>query len=298
MNMNGVAMNFKSGILKLSILIILVLVLLPAIAADDSSEAFFVEYTHESDEVVVEESGPIYEIEEAWEDVSPSYEMKMTIDEEELVEDVHFQDQSGEIDDAVMIQEEVECSVVETYNNINEIEERDELFNNEFCEDVIDNVNYKDIDDVDRDVTIENVNIIKQGSIIFNFEEVKDNSNIILINELFTEAANYETHTFKRSLIKAFELKNNLLINQDVSFIFADNSMDLDGDIILCTDKITTDFVFSIDNSVVGDDLIVFSPTSFCLNFTPCFDDFISCNFFDFESFFGGVNNMSCSFIV
>lgn len=300
MNMNGVAMNFKFGILKLSILIMLVLVLLPAIAAEDSSEAFFVEYTHESDEVVVEESGQIYEIEEAWEDVSPSYEMKMTIDEEELGEDVHFHDQSGEIDDAVMIQEEVECSVVETYNNINEIEERDELFNNEFCEDVIDNVNYNDIDDVDRDVTIENVNIIKQGSIIFNFEEVKDNSNIILINELFTEAANYETHTFKRSLIKGFELKNNLLINQDVSFISADNSMDLDGDIIVCTDKITTDFVFSIDNSVVGGaDLIIFSTTSFCLNFTPCFDAFISCNFFDFESFFGGVNKIChCSFIV
>lgn len=300
MNMNGVAMNFKSGILKLSILIMFVLVLLPTIAAEDSSEAFFVEYTYESDEVVVEESGPIYEVEEAWEDVSPSYEMKMTINEEELGEDVHFQDQSGEIDDAVIIQEEVECFVVESHNIIDEIEGSDELFNNEFFEDVIDNVNYNDIDDIDCDVTIENVSIIKQGSLIFNFDEVKNNSNSILINELFTEAANYETHTFKRSLIKAFELKNNLLINHDVSFIFADNCMDVDGDIIICTDKITNDFVFSIDNSVVGGaDLIVFSCTSFCLNFTPCFDAFISCNFFDFESFFGGVNKIChCSFIV
>ena len=182
----------------------LVLVLLPAIAAEDSSEAFCVEYAYESDEVVVEESGPIYEIEEAWEDVSPSYETKMTIDEEEFGEDVHFQDQSGEIDDAVMIQEEGEYSVVETYINIDEIEEGDELFYNEFCEDVIDNVNYNDIDDVDRDVTIENFSIINQGSVIFVSKEVDDNSNIILINELFTEATDYEANGFKRSLIKAF----------------------------------------------------------------------------------------------
>lgn len=301
MNMNGVAMNFKSGILKLSILIMLVLVLLPAIAAEDSSEAFYVEYTYESaEEVIVEDSGPVYEVEEAWEDVSPNYEMKMTVDEEEIGEDVHFQDQSAvEIDDAVMIQEEVECSVVETYNNnIDVIEEGDELFNNEFCEDVIDNVNYNDIDDVDRDVTIEDFRIIKQGSVIFVSEEVNDNSNIILINELFTEATNYETNGFKRSLIKALELKNNLLINQEVSFVFADNCMaDVDGDIIVCTDKITTDFVFSIDNSVVGGaDLIIFSCTSFCLDFTPFYDAFIFCNFFDFESFFGGVNKIQHSF--
>lgn len=298
MNMNGVAMNFKSGILKLSILIMLVLVLLPAIAAEDSSEAFFVEYTYESDEVIVEEPDPVYEIEEAWEDVSPNYEMKMTIDEEELGEEVHFQDQSGEIDDAVMIQEEVEYFTVETYN-IDEIEEAEELFNNEFCEDVIDNLNYNDIDDVDCDVTIENVSIIKQGSVIFVPEGVNYNSNIVLINELFTEATNYETNGFKRSLIKDLELKNILLINQDVSFVFADNCMaDVDGYLIVCTDKITTDFVFSIDNSVVGGaDLIIFSCTSFCLNFTPCFDAFISCNFLDFESFFGSVNKIDYCFL-
>mgnify|MGYP003300972518 CR=1 FL=1 len=53
-------MNFSSKILKLSILIMLVLVLLPVIAAEDSSEAFFVEYEDVSDEVfVVEEYEPV-----------------------------------------------------------------------------------------------------------------------------------------------------------------------------------------------------------------------------------------------
>ena len=291
-------MNFKAKILKLSILIMLVLVLLPAIAAQDSSEAFFVEYGDECDEVVVEDSYSIdviedvpedlplsYEIEDAQDDVSLSYELGEAISEEEYKDDVHIQDQCSEIDE-VILEEQIECYVVETQNVVEEINEDNEI--TVYCENVIDNVNYSnDIDeDVDRDVTIENVSI-KHCSIIFISEEFKH--DIILINELYTEAANYEAFTFKRSLIKVLELKNNLLINQDVSFIFADNFMpDMDGDIIICTDKITTDFVFSIDNSVVGDEnIIIFVTTSFCLNFTPCFDAFV-CYSFDLESFFGG----------
>ena len=293
-------MNFKSGILKLSILIMLVLVLLPAIAAEDSSEAFFIEYADEVDEVVVEDSDSIDEMEYVQEDLSQSLEMEEIIIEEEYCENIPIQDQSTEIGDDIILQDEIECSVVETHDIIDEVNEEDEIFN-VFCEDVIDNINYNnDIHfDVDCDVTMENTSIIKQGSIIFISEEVNDSTNIILINELFTETANYETHGFKRSLIKALELKNNLLISQDVSFIFADNFIAyVDGDIIICTDKITTDFVFSIDNSVVGDDnLIVFAMTSFCLNFTPSFDTFISCNFLDFKSFFGGDNLIDYHFM-
>ena len=80
------------------------------------------------------------------------------------------------------------------------------------------------------------------------------------------------------------------IFKNQLSVVFLDGGA---GDIIICTDKLTTDFVFSIDNSVVGDDnLIIFVTTSFCLNFSPCFDDFVCCNFLGFESFFGGDNEI------
>lgn len=292
-------MNFKAKILKLSILIMLVLVLIPAISAQDSSEAFFAEHAEFAgfaDEavevVVVEESDSIDVIEDAQDDVSLSYELGEAIHEEEYVEHIPIQDQSSEIDEAIIIEEQIEFSVVETHDVIDEVNEEDEI--GVYCENVIGNlvyINHIDDEDIDHDVTIENVSI-KHGSIIVISEEFKH--DIILINELSTETENYETFSFKRSSIKVSELKNNLLINQDVSFVFADNFMaDIDGDIIICTDKLTTDFVFSIDNSVVGDDnLIVFVTTSFCLNFSPCFDAFVCCNFLGFESYFGGRNEI------
>ena len=78
---------------------------------------------------------------------------------------------------------------------------------------------------------------------------------------------------FYRFDLYVLELKNNLLINNDIRFIFADNLADnVDGDVIICADKITTDFVFSIDNSVIGDEnLIFFVTTSYCFNLNPTF---------------------------
>ena len=104
------------------------------------------------------------------------------------------------------------------------------------------------------------------------------------------EASCFKTNSFKRSLTKVLELKNNLLINNDIRFIFADNFADnVDGDVIICADKITTDFVFSIDNSVIGDEnLIFFVTTSYCFNLNPCFNASISCDFLVSNLFFGG----------
>ena len=95
-----------------------------------------------------------------------------------------------------------------------------------YCENIINdninqNINHNDVEeDVDRDVTVVNNSNIRHACVIFISEEVKDNEYTRLINDLFTETANYETYCFKRSLIKVSELKNDLLINQDVSFIF------------------------------------------------------------------------------
>ena len=85
-------MNFKSRKLKLSILFMLVLVLIPAIAAEDSSEAFFIEYEDQNDEVIVEENDSIEEMNQAQVDVSPSSEVADDI--EVSSQDTPVQDQS------------------------------------------------------------------------------------------------------------------------------------------------------------------------------------------------------------
>ena len=65
--------------------------------------------------------------------------------------------------------------------------------------------------------------------------------------------------------------------------------LDLSLQIIWPINKITTDFVFSIDNSVIGDEnLIFFVTTSYCFNLNPCFNASISCDFLVSNLFFGG----------
>jgi hypothetical protein len=131
-------MNFKSRILKLSILFLLVLVLLPAIAAEDSSEAFFIEYEDPNDEVIVEETDSIDEMNQAQVDVSPISEVADDI--EVSSQDTPVQDQSeieasDEDTNIIIIPEQAECSIVETHDVVEEnnddekITDLDKLFN-------------------------------------------------------------------------------------------------------------------------------------------------------------------------
>lgn len=285
-------MNFKSRILKLSILFMLVLVLLPAIAAEDSSEAFFIEYEDPNDEVIVEETDSIEEMNQAQVDVSPSSEVADDI--EVNLQDIPVQDQS-EIEESnedtnIIIPEQAKCSVVETHDVIEENND-DEKITDLYCENVVENINHNNCNDVNEDSgceqIIDDISIINQGSIINS--EISYN-NLIVVSGVYMEANCFKTNSFKRSLTKVLELKNNLLINNDIRFIFADNLADnVDGDVIICADKITTDFVFSIDNSVIGDEnLIFFVTTSYCFNLNPCFNASISCDFLVSNLFFGG----------
>ena len=268
-------MNFKSRILKLSILFMLVLVLLPAIAAEDSSEAFFIEYEDPNDEVIVEETDSIEEMNQAQVDVSPSSEVADDIEvssQDTPVQDQSEIEESDEDTNIIIIPEQAECSVVETHDVVEENK----------------NINHNNCNDVNEDSgceqIIDDISIINQGSIINS--EISYN-NLIVVSDVYMEANCFKTNSFKRSLTKVLELKNNLLINNDIRFIFADNLADnVDGDVIICADKITTDFVFSIDNSVIGDEnLIFFVTTSYCFNLNPCFNASISCDF-GVESFF------------
>ena len=137
-------MNFKSRILKLSILFMLVLVLIPAIAAEDSSEAFFIEYEDPNDEVIVEETDSIEEMNQAQVDVSPSSEVADDIEvssQDTPVQDQSEIEESDEDTNIIIIPEQTECSVVETHDVIEENND-DEKITDLYCENVVENINH------------------------------------------------------------------------------------------------------------------------------------------------------------
>ena len=159
-------MNFKSRILKLSIIIMLVLVLIPVVAAEDSSESFFIEYADQIDEeVVVEESYSIEEVEYAQEDVSVSSEVPAV--EEKYEKNFAHMESGEEIEEFnsdISISEQ-DCSVVEAHDIVEEKEDIPNLY----CEninDVVDfnNINYEDMSELEsKELTIE-INQVMQVS--------------------------------------------------------------------------------------------------------------------------------------
>ena len=105
-------MNVKSKILKLSIMFMLILVLIPVIAAEDSSEAFYIEYAEDcNDDVIVEESFSTDEVESAQEHTFISNENDdVGNDYEDLpTQTNHFEEPVEDNCDANII-EHVECS--------------------------------------------------------------------------------------------------------------------------------------------------------------------------------------------
>ena len=277
-------MNVKSKILKLSILM-LVLVLIPAVAAEDTSESFYIEYA-ESEDVIVEEAYSIENVEYACEDTSDNDIGEVEYDHEDLktseVEEVH-EDLSApenhfieDDNDAVFIEPE-EGSFDVTHN----VQENDDVqyISNE-------NTEIIDVDEFEEDdLTIEDVSVINQASFFiskhsYNFKV------IIMIEELVMETA-FKTSSFKRSSSKILELKNNILINQDVEIILGNDLIAIvDGNMIVCINKILSDYIFSIDNSVIGDGNMIFIYNSCFLKFDSCFNAFIFCDLLTFEHFF------------
>lgn len=99
-------------------------------------------------------------------------------------------------------------------------------------------------------------------------------------------------------------MKNNILVSQDVKTIYLNKVIcDVDCDTVSCINKATSDFVFSIDNSVIGDENAILIMCSACfLKFNPCFYAFISCDFLTVDGFFGSdftiASELFCYFVV
>ena len=299
MNMKVSMMNVKSKILKLSIILMLILVLIPVVAAEDSSESFFIEYAEESsDDVIVEESYSIEEVEYAQEDTVISSEYgEVEAEYEDLsTYDNHLEESIEDNCDATNMGH-VECSA-EVSQNIQVNEDSNYISSENFAE------MGKDIfENNDCEIATDDISVINQGS--FFISEFDFKSNVILINTVLnTETTNYETSSFNSGLTKILELKNNILTNQNVQIIFLNDLIfDVDSDIVGCINKATTDFIFSIDNSVVGDgnEILIFCNSCF-LKFNPCFYAFISCDFLTVDGFFGGdfiiASKLFCDFAV
>lgn len=278
-------MSFKSKILKLSIILMLILVLIPAVAAEDSDESFYIEYA-ESEEVIVEESYSIDEVEYGFEDTSEnndvgedeySHEDLQTCEVEQAHDDISAPDDH-------LMQEEPDVVLIEPEEGLNDaahyILDNDENY-----------ISYdNDIEDINEhnedDLTIEEVSVTNQGSLFVS----KNDCNfkiIIMIGELLMETT-FKTSGFNRSLSRILELKNDILINRDVEIFGNDLTAVDDGSIIVCINKISSDYVFSIDNSVVGEGnmILVYNPCF--LKFYPYFNAYLSCGLLTFERFFAG----------
>ena len=278
-------MNVKSKILKLSIILMLILVLIPVVAAEDSSESFFIEYAEESSEdVIVEESYSIEEVEYAQEDTVISSEYgEVEAEYEDLsTYDNHLEESIEDNCDATNMGH-VECSA-EVSQNIQVNEDSNYISSENFAD-----ISKDIFENNDCEIATDDISVISQGS--FFISENDYNSYVFLINTVLnTQTTNYETSSFNSGLTKILELKNNILTNQNVQIIFLNDLIfDVDSDIVGCINKATTDFVFSIDNSVVGDENEILILCSSCfLKFNPCFYAFISCDFLTVDGFFGG----------
>lgn len=181
-------MNVKS-ILKLSVILMLILVLIPVVAAEDSSESFYIEYAEEiSDDVIVEESfSTEVEVENAQENTFVSNgNDDVGEDYEDFPTDTYHFEESIEDNCVANIEEHVECSSdasqnIELNEDINYVSTGD--FSDLSQGDIFENSFY--------DLAAEDISVINQGSLFISKNDFK--ANVILIETVInTEITNFE----------------------------------------------------------------------------------------------------------
>lgn len=286
-------MNVKS-ILKLSIMLMLVLVLIPAVAAEDSSESFYIEFA-ESEDVIVEESCSIEEVECGIEDqTADSHSSEVDNAHEKLkINEAEHPHEEISAPDNNLFEEDYDPVSIESEEGLfdvaHDIEKNDDIhyISGENFTDIL----QEDINEDDCEMTIEDVGVISQGSLFVSKHDY--NFKLILIfEESLIETTSFESSNFKRSLSKILELKNNILISQDVEVFASDLIAVADSNVIVCISKISSDYVFSIDNSVFGKGNTILIFSSCFLKYDYSFNSF-SCDFLTFQHFFAGFSIIS-----
>lgn len=263
-------MNYKSFILKLSIIFMLILVLIPVASAMDSNETFFIEYENSDiEEVVVE-----YEVEDTASQSCPEKDVEIydtTNNDFSSREESSNEVIAKESNDQIKM-ENIEYNHNHTFHELGVDEvslSRDvkaietELVHN--TDEDFDNLASNIVNADDEDLTFAENSL---NQVLFPVFRFSDYIHCLLIDNYYNEFS-YNESSFGESedFMTKFELKEKLLLNHDPHTYFdSHNIYDLKE--ILCINKITTDFAYCIDNSIVGADSIV--------NLLSCFSNFKS----------------------
>ena len=258
----------------------LILVLIPVASAMDSNDTFYEEYDYSDCEEVVDEVVD-YEVDDTQDYESSTeedYKTSDTVDEDLKDYNQDYQSYSHvtyEDDDQVIIPELNEDDVSVTHNI--DVIELETIYSNviEDINDLTDDINETSEDELTFDENSVNV----QDSFISKYNIKVD---FKLIDDLFYNGINYfgmSFNNYNRFMMKFLELKDNLLLNQGMLMYFANHKID-DSEEIHSINKITTDYAYNIDNSIVGADAIVNLLSCF-FNFESNFDTIFSITFGD-----------------
>lgn len=281
-----------------------VLVLIPVASAMDSDESFYQEYETASDiecqdyEGIVEEYGN-WQVVDAQEEISSDSDYD-GFDEIDTEYSDQSQPQADNEDNIINVAEFEENSVIETHEIINEDTSVDEVeyeISSQNVDDILNNINETSVEDL----TIES--IVNQGSILISKYDDEVIVNCVKINQILSaEMESTELTNLNRNIDKVLELKNNLLLKQDVQATFSGVNINEFEDIVSCMNYINTDFAYSIDNSIVGNHAGIFFDGQSCfIKLSPCFAATF-CDFLSVECFFFGdfiiASGIFCDFVV
>ena len=272
-------MNLKSEILKLSIIFMLVLVLIPVATAMDSNDTFVEEYDCSEDEGFVIEYDDI-DVDDTQSEASSKQSESFDDHVENNVQESysynnHQNPVACEVEDAAIV-EYIDYSVEVTHDIEDSCDVVEEV--SDFTPQGLEEISHN-IDEInDEDLTFEKISVNIQGSFFISKSDISVNYR--LINGMLFNGIDALTSSMDRNIVKVLELKNNLLINQDLTSAFDCHKVtNLDYVLLVSINKITNDFAYSIDNSIVGsDDALSFY--SCFLDVYPCFDAVFCCDFF------------------
>lgn len=262
-------MNFKI-LLKLTVILIFALTLVSCASASDVNETVAV--SDDIDESVIEDSHNC-------EDVDSDVSQDQLVDENAL-DNHNASAVEGDIYNNNYTSAESHEFEIISHDNINNIEHEIETSDTQYYEDHIrinDNFINDDFSDINFKISEE------------LFLDATSNYNTLLIstfeiNHIFNDSDFFETSVlktsdFKNTLLKDVKIKNDFSLTHDlIVYEYTQNSsFEEILNVVVCCNKATDNFAYSINNSVIGDD----GSLMFCGSFFVNFNSGQDCLFFN-----------------
>ena len=280
--MKGVGMNLKSDILKLTILIMLVFVLIPVVSAENSTDTFYMEYDVGDDEVYIEEY-------QNFDNIQNDAQVKSASDNEiDLENDGNNIDSYNQsyidgsinyVDDNIIIAD-FDSATLEPHDTI-------------MLEDNYSLYVYNDFSEIENDVNESSVDGFTFGTdnlkkFSFTIPDLKFNLifDFVHLTEeiIYCNASSFTLSNSVKNTLKNLDMKDKLLNNNFAVVYYIDTN----GVVVAqmneedFNNKNLGDFVYSIDNSIIGNESICF--VFFADSFFNA--SFFNNNFFMNDNFF------------